>query len=410
MAVILQRSVLAGSIMAGMVLLAMPVKAEEPLTATEAEQLRFEIQQLKLINQRQVQQLQQMESRLNRLDQQAPVASDSSLQPANQPVQQTAQTPIKRTADPSASMENILLEEHTLFSDKFTFEVGMDYTHYDRKQLVLDGFLALDAIFLGDIAVDDISADIFTFDFTGRYNVNNRWQIGANVPFIYRNSTYQKNFVADSDAATGEVRTIIDGSTDGYGLGDITLSSAYQLFPETQNRPDIVWNLSLKAPTGKDPYGVDNKIVEDSNGNQLEIPEELPTGSGLWSMSTGLSFLKTTDPAILFANVGYTYNFEKNFGSDTGDIKLGDSFNYGVGMAFAMNERMSLSMALSHRISMESEQNGRKIIGSDANAATFTTGVTYALSDRLSMLTSVGFGLTPDASDFSIGIKFPYRF
>ncbi len=397
-----QRSVLASGVIAGMALLAMPASAEETFTASEAEQLRFEIQQLKLINQRHVQQLQEMEFRLNQLDGSSPASPQPRSTTSS--VAQNTQTPVKRSADPSASVENILLEEHTLFTDKFTFEVGMDYTHYDRKQLVLDGFLALDAIFLGDIAIDDISADIFTLNLGGRYNVNNRWQVGANLPFIYRHGTYQKNFTSDDE------NTIIEGSTDGYGLGDITLTSAYQLFPETESRPDIVWNLSLKAPTGEDPYGVDTKFIEDENGNQLEIPEELPTGSGLWSLGTGLSFLKTTDPAILFANLGYTYNFEKDFGGTTGEIRLGDSFNYGVGMAFAMNERMSLSMALSHRISMESEQNGRKIIGSDANAATFTTGVTYSLSDRLSMLTSVGFGLTPDASDFNISIKFPYRF
>ncbi|SIQ98426.1 transporter [Marinobacterium stanieri] len=393
---------------AGLALLATAptASAAEALTASEAEQLRFEIRQLKLLNQSHIQKLQQMENRLNQLE----PSAEPSLSKSKSSTVASNTAPTKRSADPTASVENILLEEHTLFTDKFTFEVGMDYTHYDRKQLALDGFLALDAIFLGDIAVDDINADIFTWDFNGRYNINKRWQLGASIPFIYRTSTYQKNFVTDSDAATGEVRTIIDGSTDGYGLGDITLTSAYQLFAETQSRPDIVWNLSVKAPTGKDPYGVDTKIVEDDNGNRLEIPKQLPTGSGMWSLSTGLSFLKTTDPAILFANVGYTHNFSKNFGGDTGEIRLGDSFNYGVGIAFAMNERMSLSMALSHRINLESEQNSSKIIGSDGNAATFTTGVTYALSNRLSMLTSVGVGLTPDASDFSIGIKFPYRF
>lgn len=407
MPTLIQRSVLAGSIVAGIALLATSANADEALTATEADQLRFEIQQLKLINQRQVQQLQQMESRLNQLDSRTPTAATQSPQ---QTAAVATQPPVKRSADPSSSVENILLEEHTLFSDKFTFEVGMDYSHYDRKQLVLDGFLVLDAIFLGDISIDDISADIFTTNLAARYNVNNRWQIGANIPLVYRSTSYQKNYVSDPNT---NGQSVIEGDLDSSGLGDITLSSSYQLFPETEGRPDVVWNLSVKAPTGTDPYEMDTVLLAtDGFGNEIRVPEELPTGNGMWSLSTGLSFLKTTDPAILFANVGYTHNFSNDFdiAGQNVEISLGDSFNYGVGMAFALNERMSMSMALSHKISLESERDGQKIFGSDGNAATFTTGVTYALSDRLSMLTSVGFGLTPDASDFNIAVRFPYRF
>lgn len=191
--------------------------------------------------------------------------------------------------------------------------------------------------------------------------------------------------------------------------------SAYQLYQETENVPDIVWNLSIKTPTGSDPYGVPTITkTNPATSDSVSYPSELPTGSGLWSISNSLSFVKTTDPAILFANAGYTYNVEGSFDS-FGDVRLGDSFFYGLGMAFAMNERMSVSLSLSHRISMESETRAKggqwkKVIGSDGNAATFNTGVTYALSDKLSMSTSLGIGLTPDAPDFSVGVKFPYRF
>ena len=51
-----------------------------------------------------------------------------------------------------------------------------------------------------------------------------------------------------------------------------------------------------------------------------------------------------------------------------------------------------------------------KIIGSDANAATFNMGVTYALNQRTTMVTLLGIGLTPDAPDYSITFKIPYMF
>lgn len=380
----------------------------EPMTADEADQLRFEIKQLQLINKSQANMLQKMEGRLQQLETGQPAVTKQ------QPSQQTAgaeQQEVKKSAGPSSSVENVLQEEHVLFGDQFTLEFGMNYSHYDRKDLVLEGFLALDAIFLGDIAVDDVKADVFTFDVTGRYNVTDKWQVGMTVPFVYRNTNFQRNVSGGVEASVNEA-----------GLGDITFLSAYQLYAETDGRPDIVWNTSLKIPTGTDPYGTPTVTKTAASGDDLTYPTELPTGSGLYSLTTGLSFVKTTDPAILFANIGYTHNFEGSFndissttGNQPGKVKLGDSIHYGVGMAFALNERTSLSMSISQRISEESEtqfDGGSKqtVIGSDGNAATFSIGATYALSDKLSMSTSLGIGLTPDAPDFALSMRFPFRF
>lgn len=384
---------------------------DEAITASEAEQLKFEIKQLQLINDRQAEVLRELEQRLYLLE-------STGGAPAQKPAQQTAQQqtgePIKKEAGPSSSVENILQEEHALFSDDFTLELGFNYRSFDRKDLVLEGFLALDAIFLGDISVDDVKADIFTVDVTGRYNVNDRWQLGATLPFVYRETSFQRN-----------VNVGVEATVDETNIGDVTLSSAYQLFEETASRPDIVWNLSVRAPTGSHPYGTTLETRTRTSGtgsDTITYPSELPTGSGLWSITNSLSFVKTTDPAILFANIGYTHNLQGSFddissssGDQPGDVRLGDSIFYGLGMAFALNERMSLSLSLSQRLSQKSEtrfdgQNWQEIIGSDGNAASFTVGGTYAISDRLSMSTSLGIGLTPDASDFSIGVKFPYRF
>jgi hypothetical protein len=49
-------------------------------------------------------------------------------------------------------------------------------------------------------------------------------------------------------------------------------------------------------------------------------------------------------------------------------------------------------------------------MGSDYSAATFQTGLTYQLSEALFMIGTVGIGVTPDAPDFTMGIKFAHRF
>ncbi|MGN5837083.1 hypothetical protein ACNQP9_29545, partial [Pseudomonas aeruginosa] len=57
-------------------------------------------------------------------------------------------------------------------------------------QLFLNGFLALDSIFLGNFGVDQIDADIWTLDLTRRYNWNQRWQVDINAPVDYAQTTY----------------------------------------------------------------------------------------------------------------------------------------------------------------------------------------------------------------------------
>ncbi|MGC3710928.1 hypothetical protein ACPTKC_30255, partial [Pseudomonas aeruginosa] len=73
----------------------------------------------------------------------------------------------------------------------FSLETGLTYSHYDTRQLFLNGFQALDSIFLGNIGVDLIDADIWTLDLTGRYNWNQGWQLDINAPVVYRETTYQ---------------------------------------------------------------------------------------------------------------------------------------------------------------------------------------------------------------------------
>lgn len=387
----------------------------------ELNNLRFQVKQLQLINKRQAETLQKLDSRLISLET-APPASNQSTQPRSQPeTTQTASTDstedIKKEAAPSQSVENFLQEEHALFSRPLTLQFGFTYSHYDRKELVLDGFLALDAIFLGAVSVDNVESDILTFDMAARYNLTDRWQVGISAPFITRQTVYTK------DPQAGTPDPAVDATVDEtFELGDITLSTNYKLFAETLDWPDTVWSLRVKAPTGRDPYGI-KQVERTVESTTLLFPETLPTGSGVWSASTGFSFVKTTDPAILFANVEYTHHFEESFDdissvegvTTPGDVRLGDAFGYGVGVAFAINDRMSMSFSYSQRIQQTSETRAQggswtEVTHSDANAATFNTGVTYALGSKWAMSTSLGIGLTPDAPDLSLSVSFPYSF
>lgn len=319
---------------------------------------------------------------------------------------------VVKEAPASRSAEAVYREQNALFNKTFTLETGVSYSHSDRRQLTLEGFLALDAIFLGNIKLDNVKSDTVQFDVTGRYGVSDRLQFDFNAPFLYRSSTFESAGVGGSAVTTGE-RDVTNAD-----IGDVSAGAYYRLFPETPTTPDVVFNVRVKAPTGKHPYGIKFTKVND-----VSAPDDLPTGNGLWSLTTGLTFVKTVDPAILFANIGYSHNFSRKFSDisgspntkTSGEIDLGDSYQIGGGFAFALSDRMSTSMSYAHRFSQKARiktagSGWDSVTGSDASAGSLNFGVTYAMSEQLSMVANVGMGVTPDAPDVTVGIKFPYNF
>ncbi len=327
------------------------------------------------------------------------------------------QPPRKRQADQSQSVDDVVSEIHTLFgSGRLTVEPGVSYSLFDRSDLNLGGFLALDAIFLGTINVDQIESQIVTTDLSLRYSPTNRLQVDVNVPYVFRFSEFQ------TTGAGGGSTTQIDESLGENNLGDVSFGFSYRLYKEKKRIPDIVLSGRGRAPTGVDPFGIETVVVSGSEGN-LTIPTELPTGNGVWAATGGISLLKTIDPAVLFANGRYTYRLTGSFadigaadGNQAGEIKLGDVLDFGAGIAYALNEKLSLSLAYSQQFVFEAQQRAAgtpdfvNIVGSDANVATLNFGATWAASKRLTVVTNVAPGISEDASDLSLSVKFPFRF
>ena len=397
--------------------------------ADNVEQMRGELESLKERYVNEVRRLRELDARLmavqTRLSE-AGVQPEGDL-PDQTPVGAAASTGEETSAAPTEadkrqatprSVGDFLQQEHVAFDRPLVFEAGFEYSRYDRTQLTLNGFLALDAIFLGNIAVDNVASDTFKYTFAARYGLTPRWNIGVSAPFLQRHTTYQKGGAGGSAAAFAE----IDQSSD-LAIGDTTFNLSYRLLPETANRPDVVLTGSVIAPTGREPYGIDTRVIEkdDDDFVRFAIPEEQATGNGLWGVGASVSAVKTLDPAILFANLGYTHYLSRSFDDlnndpdtvDPGEVELGDSWNWGLGLAFALNDKASLSMSYSQQINGKARtrydgEDWVDLIGSDANSATLNLGLTYALGPKATLVTSLGVGLTPDAPDFTIGVRVPY--
>lgn len=321
-------------------------------------------------------------------------------------------------SQPAQSVSNLYDEASGFFGGgKFSVETGITYSRYDTRQLVLNGFLALDSIFLGAINLDRIKADTWTLDLTGRYNFNNRWQFDLNVPVVYRQSTYQSGGGNSGAANVTTEDTVKEDPT----IGDVNFGIAYKFLDESANTPDAVLTLRVKAPTGKDPFGI--KLVRVDANSNLAVPESLPTGNGVWSITPGISLVKTFDPAVLFGSLSYTHNLEESFDDISsnpaletpGKVRIGDSFQIGAGIAFALNEKMSMSFSVSDLVQRKSqlkEDGGdwQSVVSSDANAGYFNIGMTIAATDRLTIVPNLSIGLTDDAPDFQFSLKFPYYF
>lgn len=275
---------------------------------------------------------------------------------------------------------------------KLVIEPGIQYAHYSKNRVYINGYSIFDAILIGQFDVVDIERDVITPYLSARYGLGIA-ELEVKVPWVYRKD---RERVGDSNNR----QEIVVSDSD---IGDIEAGLHLNLLSEREGRPAVILHAKVKAPTGKDPYGLETKTY--ANGKVR--PSEFPTGSGHWGFSTGLTFVKTTDPAVLFLNLIY-YHSKSETEEGFGKMEPGDSYEYGFGMAFALNERFSMSFSFDQRFTEKTEQNGVSIVETDSNVAMFNIGGTYAVSDNMSMGLTIGIGLTEDAPDVTVLLRVPF--
>lgn len=313
----------------------------------------------------------------------------------------------------STGEEVAVLREHApLFERQFNLDVGQSLSYYDRRQLTLSGFLALDAIFLGTINLDQTKSSLWTTDVTARYGLSERWSVDAQVPWVHRRSRFI------SGGAGGGAGTLSEVDTSSSGIGDVSAAVFYHLMRESGTRPDLVASLRVRAPTGESPFGI--KLIQgDEDNTNLNVPASLPTGTGLWSATLGVSALRTYDPVVLFGSLSYTH-YRRRFFDDISpvlenqqpaSVDLGNPVQLGVGMALALNDRASMSLAFnvsaaaSTHTRAEGADDWVRVPGSASNTATFNVGGGYLVGGKTSVNVALGVGLTQDAPDYVLSVR-----
>jgi|GEM_PF-943911 len=187
-------------------------------------------------------------------------------------------------------------------------------------------------------------------------------------------------------------------SKERVEAGDISFGLQQMLLRENESHPAVSVSLGVSAPTGQKRYRELASTWKDT----------LDNGSGHWSVTPGISFVRTIDPAILFGGVSYQYFFEEKI--DGYRVKPGWSAVGYLGLGFALNEKLSLGTRLSHGYSSEFKADGTTIQGSDFEATDLSFTASYRAWEKLVVSPYVTFGLNRDAGASTFGIRFTRSF
>jgi len=348
-----------------------------------------------------------------------PAPAVAQTDPASQPRPAQAvgqQAPAEAPKQAGADVRQ-LAQQPAIFERRLTMEVGTSYSRFDRRQLALSGFYALDAIFLGTLSLDQLKGSTFTHDLTLRYGLIESLSADIQLPWVARSNRYL------SGGAGNDPSKIIESGLSSVGAGDMSVGLSWQMGREVRGTADVVGSFRIKLPTGEHPFGIANQQIPEPDGklSTLKIPTRLPTGSGLGAVTAGLSVLKTFDPVVLYSNIGLTVSVPRHFddisagSGQPGSVRLGNTLSLGGGMVLALNDTTAFSVGVSLSASKPTltRIDGRSwsvVPGSAGNAALLSLGITQSLGPSLSMVTSLGIGLTSDAPNYTLSMRFPYRF
>lgn len=364
-------------------------------------------------------QKQELESLRRRLDALRPQPAETARSPATpaEPVRQTAPAQEKRVP-PLAEKDTppgqpvgqaperprppdiaFASEQRGVLTPRgrLVLEPSLQYTNSSVNRVALEGYTIIPALTIGKIEIQKMNRDTYMGAIAARYGITHRFEVEAKVPYVYRSDTTQARPL---EKPTEED---IIKSVDGEGIGDAELALRYQMNQGQGGWPYFISNLRMKSHTGKSPFDV----PVDKNGLQTM----LPTGSGFWGVQPSLTMVLPSDPAVIFGNVSYLWNIERDLGQSFGRIDPGNAVGINFGMGLALNEKTSYSIAYDLSVIGKSKQNGQTIPRSQTiKLGSLLLAYAYRLTPDTSINVSIGVGLTADAPDMQLTLRMPTAF
>ncbi len=278
-------------------------------------------------------------------------------------------------------------------------EWRVSYSHFSSNTLFIDGVAMLPIMVIGNVAVERVRRDLIITSAAVRYGLQDNLEGEVRLPFRYQ---FERRAVPDASPPQ-------EDTLNGFGLGDIEGALYYQLPKTPQSTVRWIVSAGVKTATGKDIFEIDTN-------------EEVPLGSGFWSSKFGITGMKIADPAAIYWNAGFTYNWLRenirivSTDQTTGDtvvsyvnIKPGNTIDFGGGVAYALNPKLSLNMGVSASFSGSTTSNDRRVPNTAVTSATLRLGAVW-VGEVLPVDLSLGIGLTEDSPDFTLEFRQNYRF
>lgn len=402
---------------------ALQAKLEAQQQALEATRRRLEAQERELERQRQELSAQQIQ--LHSLVQQLParpvaeaVAPSGLSELAGGQSGETAPaaappTPAARSVgEPPEARERS--QEIAVLADEgggvltppgvLVLEPQVDYSYDSDRLFAFRGIELIPAFLVGVIDVSDVQRNTITTSLTARYGISSRFEAEVKVPLVYRSDRLENLELRQA----GETAPLQLGlaEPDTFGIGDIEFGGHYQITDGLGGWPVLIGNLQVKTTTGTNPFEVD-------------LDEELNTGSGFWSLQPSVTAILPSDPAVIFGNFGYTWNIKRDIDeqlestlgeiAEIGEVDPGDALSGTLGLGFAFNERTSVSFGYSHDwvFETETEVNGEVQKSRDLQVGSFLFGISHRLDEMTTMNFNVEVGATEDAPDVRVALRVP---
>ena len=339
-------------------------------------------------------------------------AQAAPVQPA--PARPVGQAPEARDRPPEVAP---IFEQPGVLTPrgKWVFEPSLQYSYSSSDRIALVGYTVIPAILVGLIDVRNVKSNALTGTLALRRGVTNRFELEARLPYVYRfDDTRGREIFTGS--AGDDVFTDVDGS----GIGDVELIGRYQLNDGGGDSPYYIASLRFKSRTGTDPFEVRSSFLADG-ARIAAVQEELPTGSGFYSLTPGLTVLIPSDPAVFFGGVSYQYSFKRSgvrpnaepaeAAAVYDEIQPGGVLGFNFGMGLALNERSSFSIGYDH-LSVGATKarlaSGERVPGVRVQLGTLLLGYSYKIDNARTVNLSLGVGVTRDTPDVQLTLRMPF--
>ncbi|MDA5194738.1 transporter [Govanella unica] len=288
-----------------------------------------------------------------------------------------------------------------------TIEPTLSASHSSSNRFFFQGVEIVDAVLIGTIEATEARTNIITPQIALRYGLTRRLEISAKVPFVVSSNRVESTIISEQPDTVGKPSYLQNLS--GRSLGDIEFGMQYQFNSGRDGWPFIVGNLRAKSTTGRGPFSVSR--------DHIGLETQLPTGSGFWSVEPSVTMILQSDPAVLFTNLSYIWNMQKDVGftlggTHIGKVDPGDVISGSVGIGFALNDKLSMSFGYQHNyiFGTKSRINELPIRSHDFQVGSLLFGVSLAVAPATSVSLSVAVGVTEESPDIEVTLRVPFSF